>query len=79
VHRSVPRVRRWARLVDEGVGLRGLLGDNADGPLEDAALLPRHPRSVTLDETRLSDAHIRVHPIRFGRFTAFHRFSGFMA
>jgi hypothetical protein len=44
-----PAVADVDRLVDEGVGLRGLLGDNADGPLEDVALLPRHPRSVTLD------------------------------
>jgi hypothetical protein len=35
-----PAVADVDRLVDEGISLRCLLGDNADGSLEDVALLP---------------------------------------
>jgi hypothetical protein len=33
-----PRVPKADRLVDERVGLRGLLGDGMDGALEDVSL-----------------------------------------
>jgi hypothetical protein len=35
-----PAVADVDRLVDEGISLRCLLGDNADGSPEDVALLP---------------------------------------